>query len=110
MSVVPFQINNYHFKEDFINKTDVSGPHEGSGVHYLSLTYLQLSLDPSFASLPKRHLSLVVLGHDLHKLPGQHSVLKIKKKHKDKGWECGYFRVLGLDTSGGKKQINLLKY
>lgn len=40
-----------------------------------SLTYLQLSLDPSFAFLPKGHLCLVVLGHDLHKLPGQHRML-----------------------------------
>lgn len=42
----------------------------------MSLTYLQLSLDSSFASFPKGHLSLVVLGHDLHKLPGEHSVLR----------------------------------
>lgn len=44
----------------------------------MSLTYLQLSLDSSFASFPKGHLSLVVLGHDLHKLPGEHSVLRTK--------------------------------
>lgn len=43
---------------------------------HVSLTYLQLSLDPSFASFPKGHLRLVVLGHDLHKLPGQHCVLR----------------------------------
>lgn len=42
----------------------------------LWLTYLQLSLDPSFASLPKGHLGLVVLRHDLHKFPGQHSMLR----------------------------------
>lgn len=45
-------------------------------VFYLSLTDLQLSLDPSFASFPKGDLSLIVLGHDFNKLPGQNCVLE----------------------------------
>ena len=39
------------------------------------LTDLQLSLDPPFAPLPEVHLRLVVLGHHLHKLPGEHGML-----------------------------------
>lgn len=46
---------------------------------YLPPTYLQLPLDPSFASFPKGHLGLVVLGHDLHELPGQNRVLRTRQ-------------------------------
>ena len=41
----------------------------------VSLTDLQLPLDAAFAPLPEVHLRLVVLGHHLHKLPGEHSML-----------------------------------
>lgn len=41
----------------------------------ISLTYLQLSLYPPFASFPKGYLRLIVLCHDFHKLPGQNGVL-----------------------------------
>ena len=56
----------------------------------MSLTYLQLSLDPSFASFPKRHLRLVVLCHDLHKLPGQHCMLRTSGSTRTEG---GHFRL-----------------
>lgn len=49
-----------------------------------SLTYLQLSLYPSFASFPKGHLRLIVLCHDLHKLPGQNGVLRTSNTHKSR--------------------------
>ena len=39
-------------------------------------TDLELPLDPPFAALTKVHLGLVVLGHHLHKLPGQDGVLR----------------------------------
>ena len=38
-------------------------------------TDLKLPLDPPFAALTEVHLGLVVLGHHLHKLPGQDGVL-----------------------------------
>lgn len=54
------------------------------GFFFSSLTDLQLSLDPSFASFPKGHLSLIVLGHDINKLPGQNCVLEQKKRQQTK--------------------------
>ena len=39
-------------------------------------TDLELPLDPPFAALTEVHLGLVVLGHHLHKLPGQDRVLR----------------------------------
>lgn len=54
-------------------------------VSYWSLTDLQLSLDPSFASFPKGHLSLIVLCHDINKLPGQNCVLEKKTEAEAKG-------------------------
>lgn len=53
-------------------------------IYKASLTYLQLSLYPSFASFPKGHLRLIVLCHDLHKLPGQNGVLRTSNTHKSR--------------------------
>lgn len=49
-------------------------------IAYLPLTDLQLALDPPFASFPKGHLSLVVLGHDFHELPGQNCMLEERER------------------------------
>lgn len=64
-----------------------------TGIYYVPLTYLQLSLDPSFASFPKGHLSLIVLGHDLHKLPGQNRVLRTSKTHRGRGTGGDYLKL-----------------
>lgn len=64
-----------------------------TGIYYVPLTYLQLSLDPSFASFPKGYLSLIVLGHDLHKLPGQNRVLRTSKTHRGRGTGGDYFKL-----------------
>lgn len=64
-----------------------------TGIYYVPLTYLQLSLDPSFASFPKGHLSLIVLGHDLHKLPGQNCVLRTSKTHRGRGTGGDYLKL-----------------
>lgn len=64
-------------------------PRDSLGVHYLLLTYLQLSLDPSFASFPKGHLGLIVLGHGLHKLPGQDCVLRTSESTRADGDNLG---------------------
>lgn len=45
-----------------------------------SLTDLQLSLDTTFTPLPEVHLGFVILGHYLHKLPGQDSMLEQDQK------------------------------
>ena len=37
----------------------------------------QLTLDPALASLPVVRLGAVVLGHDLHELPGERGVLRL---------------------------------
>lgn len=47
-----------------------------------SLTDLQLSLNATFTPLPEVHLGFVVLGHYLHKLPGQDSMLEHKRSDK----------------------------
>lgn len=47
-----------------------------------ALTDLQLSLDTAFTPLPEVHLGFVILSHDLHKLPGQHSMLEQGQKKK----------------------------
>lgn len=50
----------------------------------LPLTDLKLSLDASFTPLPEVHLGLVVFGHHLHKLPGQHCILGGKGREKER--------------------------
>lgn len=50
----------------------------------LSLTDLELSLDASFTPLPEVHLSLIVFGHHLHKLPGQHCMLGVKRRAEER--------------------------
>lgn len=50
----------------------------------LSLTDLELSLDASFTPLPEVHLGLVVFGHHLHELPGQHRMLCGQKEEKER--------------------------
>lgn len=58
----------------------------------LSLTDLELSLDASFTPLPEVHLGLVVFGHHLHELPGQHRMLCGQKEAKERFKETAWRR------------------
>lgn len=57
--------------------------HDETNAYAGALTDLQLSLNATFTPLPEVHLGFVILGHYLHKLPGQDSMLEEDQKKKD---------------------------